>query len=135
MWYSGYALYSSDFDTINLYFNQFTQGIKSMSYSYYYKYVRIPTAIDNLSTNASLLNIYPNPCKDNLNCTLPSVIKGDDLKLSLFNTLGELEYCTIISSRDINKEVTINTAHLSPGAYIVLVSDGISNYTRKFIKE
>ncbi len=134
MYYYGYATYSADFDTINLPYTQYIQGIKSGSSTDYYKFVRIPTSIDNLYNN-SLLNIYPNPCTDNLNCTFPSKYNVNDLKLSVFNTLGELQYCTTINSLEINKELSINTSKFSPGIYVLVVSDGVSNYIKKFIKE
>ncbi|HTB32474.1 MAG TPA: T9SS type A sorting domain-containing protein [Bacteroidia bacterium] len=135
IWYAGYAIYSSDFDTINLYFNQYTHSMQTKVYAYHYEYVRISTSIDNLNNSTNHLCTYPSPCQDNLNCIIPTVINSDDIHISIYNELGELMAFKIINSNIFSNKLSINTSQFNPGVYVIVVSDGFSNYDGKFIKE
>lgn len=74
----------------------------------------------------SHLNIYPNP---GTNSVVLNEI-GQDGLLRVFNLNGQLCQETLIQSDN----TTINTAHLLPGAYFFLFSDGTQYWAGKWVK-
>ncbi len=81
----------------------------------------------------NVLNVFPNPCKDELNMTfkfknsLPATI-------SVFDISGKLiKKEKVISNQGVNN-YTLNTSDLESGIFIAVLQIGDSNFSAKFVK-
>jgi hypothetical protein len=84
-----------------------------------------------LKMNKGKMEIYPNPVNDVLNISITTEIKGDE-KISLFNSYGQLVYQEGINSEE---DITINTDHLLPGLYLVMLESQSDLFSERFVKE
>ena len=77
--------------------------------------------------NKQVVNIYPNPVKDNLTLGTNS---NTEQRLEIINLFGQTVY-----SIYINKKATINTSALANGVYILKLSSDKETVVKKFVKE
>lgn len=81
--------------------------------------------------SAVALSIYPNPVGQNLSVDFPSV--GNHAKIRILGMDGKLMF---VKSLDVNSSnVTLDVSGLSKGAYMLLLDDGESTHSQKFIKQ
>lgn len=70
------------------------------------------------------VRIYPNPSRGIVNFT-----QAKDLNISIYNVLGKEVYKSVLLSND----ESLNLSHLNSGIYLVNISDGNNQETRKLI--
>ena len=88
------------------------------------------TAIKPLVTNASEVDIYPNPvCDGTFNISIKDLLNGDLITVIIFDTYGNLVYD---NKKYINKEI-IYCNNLKRGFYILKVNRTDKNYLKKMI--
>ncbi len=85
-----------------------------------------------INEKSSSMRVYPNPVTDKLAVILPAGARGGEL--SIYNVRGEIVLKAAVNSTDTEKQV--NTAKLSPGAYVIQYNgdDGKIVQREKFIK-
>lgn len=76
---------------------------------------------------ASDVKLYPNPAQSQLNIT---VTKGQETQVTLFDMNGKVAYQT----RSQNKNIMVNTEHLSNGLYFVTIQNEFGSITQKLLK-
>ncbi|MEN9914851.1 MAG: hypothetical protein RL528_1615 [Bacteroidota bacterium] len=83
--------------------------------------------LSNRDFSFDTISIYPNPVENNLlNISNPS---ADNYEIRIFNLLGK----NLFIEKNISGNKTINTDFLSSGIYLVVVSNGKDNLTKKII--
>lgn len=101
----------------------------SSSYAFANTYTSIygsPTGVEDLETNSSMFNVYPNPAFSLLNIEMYSKISPRS-KLSIFNSIGQL-----ISTHSLSSWHTqLDISNLSNGVYFIK----FGNYHSTFVKE
>lgn len=92
---------------------------------------------ENLPTEFTLSQNYPNPFNPSTKIaySIPSnVIAGQNVKLSIFNILGQEVAVLVNSVQNAGSyEVEFNASHLSSGAYLYRLSAGSFVKTSKMI--
>jgi len=86
----------------------------------------------NLSAEKNEIEIYPNPAGDELYINCES-LKGIQSEFSIYNVIGEK-----ILSGDLatdKKTSTLDISSLPAGAYVLVVSSSVKNYTVKVMKD
>lgn len=83
--------------------------------------------------NLLSINIYPNPCSENLNIKY-NLNKSTDVEISVFSVLGKKIFSTSESykNKGVNKEI-INISKLKPGNYFLRLKMMGRAYTKKII--
>lgn len=91
------------------------------------KFNEVFCATNQLSSNGSEINInlYPNPCIDNLQINIPAELLGETIRI--YNTIGELLWETQVK----NTAFSVSTQTLSPGFYYL----NIGQHSARFIKQ
>jgi hypothetical protein len=89
----------------------------------------IRVAEDN---TARSITVYPNPVVSDVRITLSSTWKDHALNIQVLNTNGQ-SVLQIASARPGQTE-TINVGNLTPGMYIVKVSNGVETAMQRFVK-
>lgn len=86
------------------------------------------TGISEISLNSGV-SIYPNPATDVLNITSK---QNSIQQFTITNLLGEV----IVNSKQVTgNTVTVNTAELAQGVYIIRVQSGAHEFTARFMKD
>lgn len=85
--------------------------------------------INELTENLNNISIYPNPSKNQL--TIDSEIYNSEMKIEIFNTLGQEVYNTTLN----NSKTTIDISQLSSNVYLMKIISGSSFTYKKFVKE
>lgn len=87
------------------------------------------TAMEDITENNLSLKVYPNPTADKLNVEVPAEWKGKELTVRCMDIMGK----EVVTKWEANQDkMTLNTAHLSMGWYLLQVSDGQTLLTQKF---
>ncbi len=86
---------------------------------------------DEFNSALSELKIYPNPFRDELNFSLNSIFKVDNVKL--YNAIGTVINITVENSND--NIYKVNTNGLSNGLYYMQLNLGNSSKTIKILKQ
>lgn len=90
------------------------------------------TIIKNIEDESSVIKMYPNPVKDNLQIAL-KIEKNKEVKIQIFNFNNE-----VIQNINIDKEenslYTVSFKGLPSGIYYIRLIIGNSIYTRKIVK-
>ncbi len=83
--------------------------------------------------NISLIKVFPNPAKDELNILINSEINGDII-ITISDLLGRVVYT---KTTQINHKTTIKIPinEINSGVFIVYISDNYGSTTKKFIKQ
>ena len=92
------------------------------------KMVSVPVGLENIALN-DRIKIYPNPASDHL------TLKGIDVvnyQVFIFNSSGE-EFK--VENRQLGKDLVFNISELSPGLYILRISNGKTEYLKKVLIE
>ena len=90
----------------------------------------VTTAGTSAAVNNSLLSVYPNPAKDQINIDLSS-LNTSDAAVKIMNSNGMLVY----EGRTSNSSETINTSSFNKGIYLVQVSSGNNVSNKKIVIE
>ena len=102
-------------------------GINSVRVDFYVKAAVVSLVLDK--SNASILNIYPNPTSSNLTIKLNSTLSSAEYQIS--NLSGQVFQSGIIEA-GTNR---VRIEQLLPGVYTLLVTAGNKRITEKFIKK
>jgi len=78
------------------------------------------------------LNLYPNPCSDLLNISLPDG-SYESLKLSVTNPNGQLIMSTVINGSGYGTPYQMATGDLKEGLYILSIAAGEKTISRRFM--
>ena len=97
----------------------------------YYYYTRIPTSIDDVSTNVSKFDIFPNPASDKiyLNYTIQN---NASTNISLYNSLGIK--IMDFKPNNLNSNLEIDISNLPSGIYFINLRTGSETITKQFVK-
>jgi len=76
------------------------------------------------------LGLYPNPTKETLSFKSGTIYGNEKVKLKISNALGEV----VIKNDDFHLTQSIDVSLLSQGVYMINVTDGMKNYSNKFVK-
>ncbi|MDI1257291.1 MAG: S8 family peptidase [Flavobacterium sp.] len=102
------------------------------------KYSLIVTGSDmTLNTTKfdfNAFNVWPNPVTDNLQLTLESDLSEDGF-VTLYDVQGKRVFNQELSFSNGAVNATINTSSLSPGMYLVKVTQGAKQSVKKIIKQ
>ena len=79
------------------------------------------------------LSLFPNPATDNIRLKVET-ISSEILEISIFNATGRMILSEKVNSTGIISK-KYNLTELPEGLYFIMVSDGRSSQTRKFIKQ
>ncbi len=90
----------------------------------------VTTTGTNVAVNNSLLSVYPNPAKDQINIDLSSM-NTSDASVKIMNANGTLVY----EGRTTQNNETINTSSFNRGMYLVQVSSGNNVSNKKIVIE
>lgn len=90
----------------------------------------VTTSSTSPSVNNSLLSVYPNPAKDQINIDLSSM-NTSDASVKIMNANGTLVY----EAKTSNSNETINTSSFNKGIYLVQVSAGNNVSNKKIVIE
>lgn len=110
------------FKNYNFYNGDSYYRLKQVDFDGSYKYSKI-VSVSRESGEYEIL-VYPNPFSDNIKIDFTSVPEGENAKVLIYNSLGQLlfEDSLEIYSQDIYK---VNTEYLPDGAYMIkaLIND------------
>ena len=84
-------------------------------------------ALNNKSFSFDTISIYPNPVTNNLLNISNS--NSENYEIRIFNLLGE----NLFIDKNVSGNKTINTDFLRSGIYLLMVSNGTDNLTKKII--
>jgi beta-glucanase (GH16 family) len=77
--------------------------------------------------SASMIKIYPNPSNDQLNLELPA---NQSFNIMINDSAG-----SNILRTSLNTAGSIDISELSPGGYMIIVTDGKTSFSKKIIKK
>jgi len=78
------------------------------------------------------LTLYPNPCSDLLNISLPDGTYGN-LRISITNPNGQLIMSTVANGADYVMPVKLATGDLKEGLYILSIATGETTISQRFM--
>ncbi|MEP7170473.1 MAG: M4 family metallopeptidase, partial [Bacteroidota bacterium] len=89
---------------------------------------------ENLLSNNDI-NVFPNPFSSTINFKYSSPVEGK-LKIAVTDIQGRTvkSFIEDIPGNNIEKQFTLDLANISPGIYMMRVSDGINTSVQKIIK-
>lgn len=82
------------------------------------------TGLNQLSTNATSFNAYPNPFSEEINFTA-----NENIEVTIYNALGQ-----IVKKQGINKKGSIATTDLAKGVYIAVMKGDSGIKTLRVVK-
>jgi hypothetical protein len=83
---------------------------------------------EELTETAGIFSIYPNPASNSI--TISSELNDVNLSYTAYNTLGQM-----VISEKFSKMITLDVADWESGMYFITLSDGIDQWSQKFIKK
>ncbi|MBD0402042.1 T9SS type A sorting domain-containing protein [Flammeovirga sp. EKP202] len=89
---------------------------------------------DILQTNASTINLFPNPASDLIELNIKNDFLGD-IEIEIFTLKGQNVLSFIQRKNNENHQSTIDIRHLLPATYILNVKAEETIFTKKFIKK
>lgn len=96
-------------------------------------YQEVGTSTSNLIESESFIEIYPNPCHQNLNLRFDSNFLQGPYDISILNaTTGALYYKNTFNVS--NGELKLNIENLSSGLHLLVVSNKNNSITKEFVK-
>jgi hypothetical protein len=87
-------------------------------------------APDEVDDPFAELNVYPNPVTDKVNINFPANVAGPS-SISIVSSSGQIVYSEEFS---LGRTITIKTADLSAGIYIVRIVVGDTVISRRILK-
>lgn len=98
-----------------------------------YGYVASNTvAVEELSANTNFM-LFPNPAENGFVNVLIDSKNTADIRLSLYNTLGEQINTQVLNGLNGQTTLSLETNTLNAGIYFVELTDGTSRQTRKLL--
>lgn len=91
----------------------------------------LTTGVSSADVNNSLIAVYPNPAKDQINVDLSSMNASEAATVKIMNSNGMVVY----EGTAANTNATISTAALNKGIYMVQVSAGNKVSNKKLVIE
>lgn len=89
---------------------------------------------ENCPSKFGLIDLYPNPAKDDIQVTFEISDNKEDIQLKLIDVLGRtLQEQHIAPDIGFN-ETRLDVSNLKPAIYFVLINDGNRQSVRKFLK-
>ncbi|MBK8112499.1 MAG: T9SS type A sorting domain-containing protein [Saprospiraceae bacterium] len=96
-------------------------------------YQEVGTSTSNLIESETFIEIYPNPCHQNLNLRFDSNFLQGPYDISILNaTTGALYYKNTFNVS--NEELKLNIENLSSGLHLLVVSNKNNSITKEFVK-
>lgn len=93
-------------------------------------YYRVPTSVQNVTTDAIAVTVYPNPANTFINVAIASSQNGN-IQIDLINSIGQ----KMSSVQTADNKVTIDVATLPAGMYLIsCYKDGIKIAATRFVK-
>jgi len=89
--------------------------------------------VDEIQNSENNLDIFPNPCREQLNIRLPKEVAAD-AKLQIFDKSGRKILVKEFNSTS-KKTISLNTQVLIPGIYLLQLSSGGRQYNGRFVCE
>lgn len=89
--------------------------------------IYIPTSIDNVVIGNDLAKIYPNPANNTLNIKMES---NNSFSVKMIDMLGRI----VMTQSAVNGELSINTASVPSGLYIVNINDTNGNQSSRKVQ-
>lgn len=102
---------------------------KSAKYGYVASSV---VAVEELNANTNFM-LFPNPAENGFVNVLIDTKNTTDIRLSLYNTLGEQINTQVLNGLSGQTTLSLETNTLSAGIYFVELTDGTSRQTRKLL--
>jgi photosystem II stability/assembly factor-like uncharacterized protein len=91
----------------------------------------------NIAQVHELLNgdvrLFPNPCNDILNITLPDSYTNKSVLISISNIQGQVVLQKEFNHHPTNTLLQLNTSHFKSGTYLLQVVDGITISETRFV--
>ncbi len=88
---------------------------------------------ENINSSNNSCYIYPNPCDDQVNITMPNQTNRSEIWLKIFSIDGKLMRTSFYEDES-RTTLQIDIAEYRPGVYFIQLSDGESYFTGRFIK-
>jgi hypothetical protein len=110
--------------------NQLLRNIDSLRYAVAHGQIIVPNGSLGIqaSERQSTVTIYPNPATDRI--AISNMPLSGKAEYSIFNLYGN----KVLSGNLTGERPTIKIGNLTPGMYILRVTDGKSVSTGKFVK-
>lgn len=90
--------------------------------------------IHNISASNAALNVYPNPCKNDLAVSITE-IKNKPTLVKIFNVLGEVVYQSSATYFTPVYTLHVDVSNFAKGIYVVSLNNGTNTFVQKIIKE
>ena len=87
------------------------------------------------SFNSSIVSIFPNPVKDELDVQFRSGFAGQKCELRLLDVLGKTVFVKIISSVQQNEKYRLDVSSLAPDAYMLEVISENQKVMKRIIRQ
>jgi hypothetical protein len=107
-------------------------GLDTSDWSSAWSFLTLPPVGIEEPGLAEMLNIYPNPVKDNINIQLAGK-KSVNLTITLTDLVGKAVMTKEIRLENLNETESIDVTSLRDGIYMLRLSDGERIYTRKIL--
>lgn len=103
-------------------------GGYTLGYAYQNLIISEPSALDDVTSSQSTIQLFPNPATDELNITMT---RATTAHLEILNYMG----ATVLSQKIEQNDTKLDISYLSSGVYIVNVNIDGHLTTQKFVKE
>ncbi|PLW93394.1 MAG: hypothetical protein C0592_06295 [Marinilabiliales bacterium] len=100
-----------------------------------YNYVRLVRDADNVGIeegNIPSIRIFPNPATENLNIVSDGFNNGDEIALSVFNSLGAV---VLSQNIDAGNVISLDLSSLHAGIYFIILQSSTQTARTNFIKQ
>jgi hypothetical protein len=94
------------------------------------------SAATNISNALSVaVNVFPNPCTDELHLNIFGNASSQSLKIRIFNYAGGLIQEQILTDAGKDTQYMMDVKAMAPGLYLLEISDSGNKLTQKFVKQ
>jgi photosystem II stability/assembly factor-like uncharacterized protein len=129
---AGWNLYGP---TVMFYSLTFSQGVGYVcgSSGLIKRFDQNLSGVFNHIAEVGTLNVFPSPCYGAQNITVESNGMNGDVSLWIMNTLGEVVYYENIQNIEPRSKITLSSAELATGSYMVVLHNDVQKQTAKLI--
>jgi hypothetical protein len=120
-------------EEILIYNSSNTSGAPDSRYRFYYELYDDGLSVEELNT-APVINLFPNPCTNDLFISVATKAKSEKYKISILNSLGQE---VLSSERETNGKsvLRVETSTLISGIYFVIIRNEMGRIScRKIVK-
>lgn len=114
------------------FFNGDTTAFEGPYLDIYYDTLTIPTPVINHLKTENILNIYPNPAKNNLNIQLDNNWLNQNVQIKIYSIEGKL--IKEQSNTIVNELIQLDITHLAVGGYLINIENNKNKAVGTFIK-